>query len=118
MFKYCVDKDYTIREVLDKFEANNERCVMVLNDHEKLLGVISQGDILRALASGLDLYARVENIINSSFLYIQERDLKKAYPIFKSKNISLLPIVNDEFKLKGIITLGDIFNYLEGEIKE
>lgn len=113
MEKYCVLESYTIKEVMEVFEGNHERVAIVVNDNRKVTGVVSQGDIIRGLASGVDMYIQVSAIIRPSFLYLQERDMEKAYKIFRDKKITLLPVVSRDYKLVDTITLNDIFDYLE-----
>lgn len=111
--KYVVYDSFTIQEVIETFKNNSERVTIVLNSNDKVIGVISQGDIISALNEGINVYSNCSQIINSSFFYLNEKDLKKAYKVFKDKQISLLPIVNDSFQVIDIITIRDIFNYLE-----
>lgn len=113
MEKYCVLETYTIKEVMELFEGNHERVAVVVNNNMKVTGVVSQGDIIKGLASGVDMYSQVSTIIKPSFLYLQEKDMKKAYKIFRDKKITLLPIVSRDYKLVDTITLNDIFDYLE-----
>ena len=111
--RYCVKEQYTIKEVLEKFESYNNRVAIVTNDSDKVIGIVSQGDILRALSAGQNLYTPVNQIIRDSFLHLYEKDLEKAYPIFKKKQISLLPIIDHSNKLIDFITIGDMYEYLE-----
>lgn len=111
--RYCVKESYTIKEVLEQFESYNNRVAIVTGGSNKVIGVVSQGDILRALSAGQNLYTPVNQIIRNSFLHLYEKDLEKAYPIFKKKQISLLPIVDHSNKLIDFITIDDIYNYLE-----
>lgn len=113
--RYCVKERYTIKEVLEQFESYNNRVAIVTNDSGKVIGVVSQGDILRALSAGQNLYTPVNQIIRSSFLHLYERDLEKAYPIFKKKRISLLPVIDHSNKLTDFITIDDIYEYLENK---
>lgn len=111
--RYCVNERYTIKEVLEQFENYNDRVAIVTNDTNKVIGVVSQGDILRALSAGRGLFTPITQIIQSSFLHLYEKDMEKAYPIFKKRKISLLPIINQSNELIDFITLEDIYNYLE-----
>jgi CBS domain-containing protein len=98
---------------MDTFRSNKERVAVVLNEQSIVVGVVSQGDIIKALTSGIDLNSQINKIYNPSFMYLNEYDLKKAYGLFKKRKITLVPIVDSVFKLIGVITLDDIFSYLE-----
>lgn len=113
MDKYCVNKEYTIKETIDKIDATHDRAALVVNNDNKVIGIVSQGDIIRALSAGKSLYARIDSIIQNSFLYLSRRDMKKACDIFKKKKITLLPIIDNEYNLVDVVTLEDIYNYYE-----
>ena len=110
---YCVNETYTIKEVLEQFESNNDRVAIVIGKNEKVVGVVSQGDILRALSSGIDIHTQITQIISSSFLHLYTMNMEEAYKIFRKTKITLLPIVNQSNQLTDIITLDDIFAYLD-----
>lgn len=113
--RYCVKEQYTIKEVLEQFESYNNRVAIVTSISDKVIGVVSQGDILRALSAGQNLYTPVNQIIKNSFLHLYEKDLEKAYPIFKKKRISLLPVIDHSNRLIDFITIDDIYEYLENK---
>lgn len=113
--RYCVSERYTIKEVLEQFESYNNRVAIVTSGSNKVIGVVSQGDILRALSAGQNLYTPVNQIIKNSFLHLYEKDMEKAYPIFKKKQISLLPVINQNNELIDFITIDDIYEYLESK---
>ena len=118
MNKHCVLKTYTIKETIDKIDASKDRVAVVVNDVNVIIGVVSQGDIIRALSAGKNIYSRVEGIIQPGFLYLNERNMEKAYTIFRKKKITLLPVVKENFKLESVITLTDIYDYLGGKVSE
>ena len=111
--RYCVNEDYTIKEVLEQFESSNDRVALVENTAGKIVGVVSQGDILRSLSAGGNIYAHINQIIKNSFLHLYTKDMEEAYRIFKKKKITLLPVIDYEGRLSDVITLDDIFDYLE-----
>jgi CBS domain-containing protein len=115
--KYCVRDTYTIKEVIDQFEKNHERASIILNANKKVIGIISQGDIIRALSDNIDIYTYITTIVKPSFLYLEKRNMEMAYKIFKEKMITLLPIIDEDFKLQDIITIRDIYQYLEDRLK-
>lgn len=110
---YCVTDNSTIKDVVDKFENNKERVVFVINDIKKIVGVVSQGDIIRFLANGGEIYSEVRKIMTSSFFYISDYNLNRAYEVFRRKKITALPVIDNDFKLLDIITLDDVYDFLE-----
>jgi predicted transcriptional regulator len=110
---YCINDTYTIKEAMDDFEKNHDRAAIVVNKSGKVIGVLSQGDIIRALANNTDMYTHVKTILLPSFLYLEEKNMEMAYKIFKEKKISLLPVVNSKFEMRDVITINDIFAFLE-----
>ena len=56
MNKHCVLKTYTIKETIDKIDASQDRVALVVNDKNRIIGVVSQGDIIRALSAGRNIY--------------------------------------------------------------
>ncbi len=118
MEKHIVSDDYTIKEVMEHFEVNHDRVAVIINDDRKVIGIVSQGDIIRAIASGISLYTSIQKIIQPSFLYLKERNMEKAYELFKKKKITLIPIVDEKFNLTGIVNLDDVYDYLDRRIAE
>lgn len=118
MNKYCIYQDYTIKEAIERIDTGKDRIAIVVNREEKVIGLVSQGDIIRALSSGKSIFAQVGGIIQPSFLYLSDHNNAVAYEIFKKKKITLLPIIDEDFKLRDVITLDDIYIYLEGKSNE
>lgn len=116
MENYCVKQTFTIKEVMEEFELNKERVAVVVNETEKVVGVISEGDIIRALVSGVNMYTNISSIIKPSFLYTNSFDLDSAYKLFRRHKITMIPVVDKSFNLKNVITLDNIYAYLEGRI--
>ena len=106
----CITEDYTLLEAADVIKATRHRGVLVMNGAEKVCGFISQGDIIDAIRDGVSLYARVGTVLKPSFLYIREKDYGKALPLFQGKLISILPVVDEDYRLLDVITLKDILD--------
>jgi CBS domain-containing protein len=111
--QYCISETETIINAIERIEQNNMRSIFVLNDSNKVVGVVSQGDILRAIIDGHTLYAQVNKIMTTSFSYLQKKDFEQAVKIFKTKYFSLIPVLSEDFKLKDVIVFTDVINILE-----
>lgn len=114
---YCVTANYTIREALNQIEENRNRAVLVLDDSGRVCGLLSQGDIIRALASGADMFTPVEQFAAPSFVYLKSRNMKKAFDLLKSRGMTIFPVLDDEFRLIDILTIYDVLEHLENEMR-
>lgn len=112
----CVYMGSTILEAITVIQNSNNRCMCVITKSNRLIGVLSQGDIMRALIDGLNLYSLIDSIINQSFVYLNNREMDKAYLIMRDKGLTLLPIIDNEFHLTDVITNADMFQYIDERI--
>lgn len=115
---YCITPSYTIKEALAQIEENKNRAVLVIDDLGRVSGLLSQGDIIRALASGANLFASVGQFASPSFVYLKNRDLEKAYQLAKTRGMTIFPILDNEFKLIDVLTLFDVFDYVEKRLSD
>lgn len=114
--KFCIEENNTIISAITQIDDNHQRSIFVVNNKDKIIGVLSQGDIIRSIIEGVEIYSHVSNICNKSFIYLNNKDMEKAYKIFKSKNLSIIPVIDDDFCLTDIITINDIYNYLDNKL--
>ncbi len=104
----CITKNFTILETIDAIKNSNNRGVIVLNEKGKVCGFVSQGDILEALIQEISLYSSISNILRPNFYYSKSKNLSEIFPYFRDRLITVMPIVDDDFVLKDIVTLKDI----------
>ncbi len=109
---YCVNEKDTIIEVVSAIMNNFSRCVIVLGDCKKVIGVFSEGDVLRSLLEGINIHTPLNRLLTPSFYYLGNRDMQQAYKLVKSYGITLLPIVDENFYLQDIITIFDVMEHL------
>ncbi len=105
--EFTVSDDSTILHVIEKIAKNGCRAVVVLKQ-DVVIGILSEGDIIRALLRGIDIHAPLSGIVQPSFKYLKETNLNEAFDLFKKYAISLIPVVNEKFHLMNVITLRDV----------
>jgi CBS domain-containing protein len=113
--KYCVNEMAAIKEAVSIIQNNLSRCVIVLNDNKKVVGVFSEGDVLRAIMQDIDLHTPLKKILSPTFLYLKEDDMAKAYGLVKKYGITLVPVIDDDFRLQNVITIYDVMEHLKLE---
>jgi CBS domain-containing protein len=97
-----------MKEAIALIGKNNSRCVIVVNARDTVVGVFSEGDVLRAILGGTDVHTPLRSLIKPSFRYLQRRDLAAARTMLLS-GITLIPILDKNFHLRGVLTLPDLF---------
>lgn len=112
LINYYVNKEQTIKDAMSVIQSNLSRCVIVLNKTNKVVGVFSEGDILRCILKGTNINTPLKEVLNSSFHYLKKTDIDKAYELIKKFGPTLIPVVNRKFKLKNVITLFDVIDHL------
>ena len=105
---YTISQGSTLKDAVAKIKLNKVRTIIVLNE-DKVVGVISEGDILKAFMNGAHTSNLLDKFINIEFNYLNERKLQEASKIIIKENINLMPIVNQNMELINVITIYDIF---------
>ncbi|MBN2592363.1 MAG: CBS domain-containing protein [Sedimentisphaerales bacterium] len=108
---YCIGERETIVEAISAITKNLSRCVVVCGDSGKVIGIVSEGDILRYIIQGVDLYAPVYKLVSPSFHFLNTRDMEKAYELVRKHGITLIPIVDENFYLCDTVTIFDVLEY-------
>ena len=105
--------DAMIHDVLNIMTSTG--CVFVVNDDKELIGIITDGDLRRLLASPkFNQRGTVKEVLISNPKYISiNSELIDAKRVMDKESINTLPVINDEKKLVGFIdlhSLSEIFS--------
>ncbi|HTN40266.1 MAG TPA: CBS domain-containing protein [Asticcacaulis sp.] len=81
-----------------------------IGDSEKLKGAVTDRDIvIRAVAAGHGADTPVSEVMSETIVYcFEDDDIREAADMMKREQIRRLAVLNDNKRLVGIITLGDI----------
>ena len=94
-------------------------CVPV-GENDRLVGMVTDRDIVcRGIAAGRDCSTMVaRDVMSSGILYCREgEELDDAVRIMEQHAIRRLPVINDDNRMVGILSLGDLSNtQLSGEV--
>ena len=102
----CAQEDQSILEAMKVIERGQERLCLVLNKNDQLVLIVSDGDIRRALIEGHSLSSQVGDIHSRKPVVANESNLNKVVDKL-SKRVMLVPIVDDENRVKGIVRLNE-----------
>ena len=104
-----VNGSSTFSQLLDKTTKSNLGLAIIINDKEKLVGVISDGDIKRIMNKNKDSESiQIKKVMTKAPVTVSSNMLAaEALSVLEEKNIDALPVM-DKDKIVGILTLKDI----------
>ena len=114
-----IPKNYTVREAVDKLKhfaelAEYLNYLYVIDNKKKLVGVISYKDLILA-----DLQDRVEDIMFSRIVKVNvHTDQEDVAKIISRYDFVSIPVVEDDDKLIGVVTVDDILDVVLLEANE
>jgi CBS domain-containing protein len=87
-------------------------CVVVV-EGEKVVGIVTESDLIRCAASGFDPNQKlVRDVMNSPpVTCTPEAPVEEAYAHMRKNNIRHLPIVDEDGGLVGIVTMKDLISF-------
>lgn len=106
-----VSPDMTMLEALDVIKQHRISGAPVMVDGE-LVGIISTEDLIRALRDGR-IDRKVSDYMSTDLITAKATDkVVEALKVFSKTKVGRLPIVDENNKLVGLLTKGDITNGL------
>lgn len=123
-----VDLDDRLALVQELFNKNKFHHLLVVDSTNKLVAVISERDLLKAISPNINLPSatakdiatlnkRVHQVVSRKLTKIyQFSSLAAAVKLFKEEKVSCLPVVNNDNVPVGIITWRDILDWLYNKL--
>ncbi|MGB9616740.1 MAG: CBS domain-containing protein, partial [Desulfomonilaceae bacterium] len=104
-----VAPESSLHEVLESINEKNLGFTLVTAGDE-LLGIITDGDLRRALRSHMEIYAcKARDLMTANPLTIgEDATAAEALEIMEQKLITSLVVTNEQGKLAGIVHLHDL----------
>lgn len=123
-----MDKENFIKEndkiatALKKISGSFGKIICVTDNYKKLLGVITAGDIRRAILSGNDPNQSIKKIYNKNVSFIFDSELKNKkfsksnfYNREINQSIFYMPVVDKKKRVKNILTTERIIELMENK---
>lgn len=112
---YCIHREFSLRSALVQLESlrNVSLTLFVVDDSNKMLGTLTDGDIRRALIRGANLTDCVSSIMNKNYScvcldHINVGEIENC----KDKGIKLLPCLNSQKEIVEILDFKYRFSML------
>lgn len=107
--KTTVPKTACLRDVINSLEASKSQIVLVLDEAGFLVGVMTDGDVRRAILAGVDLSASVVGIMNTNPTSAPVATPRwRLLSQMREKSLHQLPLLNDEGQVIDLVTLAEL----------
>lgn len=105
-----IQKNSSITDALKALSRVENKCLLVIDKRNVVIGTLTDGDVRRNLIKSKDLNIKVGNICNRKFLFFNKNTSKiKIHEIFFKTKTPLIPVVSNK-KLLNIIFINEILN--------
>ena len=102
MKMHTLSLNTSIKEVIQYFINFNIAIALITDTDKKLLGVITQGDVIRFLNEYGNDYGKAEDIMTINFIYLNVSNLDKKDEMHLKHEIPHIPILQNNGKLYGL----------------
>ncbi|GAB4284937.1 MAG: hypothetical protein Kow0068_10180 [Marinilabiliales bacterium] len=112
--KHLLKQNSTIREALTRLDMLAADAILfIVDDNNKLIGSLTDGDVRRGLLKGFSLDNNVDDIKhpNPKFIRKGERNINKVIE-YREKNYRIIPILNKEDQIVNVINFRELKSYL------
>lgn len=114
---FTIGEDKTIADAVQILSANKIGVLLVLSSEAKIVGIISERDIIRTLANEPDscLSRKVKEVMTRQVIVVEpEDDLEYVELVMTQNRCRHVPVIQNKV-LVGLISIGDI---VKSKLKE
>ncbi|WP_069806437.1 CBS domain-containing protein [Vulcanisaeta thermophila] len=107
-----IDSNATVKDAVNLMAKENIGLVVIVNAQGDPVGVISERDVIRALAQGKNLNSKVTEVGTvGKLITVKPSDsIYKVALLMNDHGIRHVLVVNNEGKLQGVISIRDIIS--------
>lgn len=107
-----VNAGLTLKSAILEMGKKGLGIITIVDKHNKILGVVTEGDLRRQLEKGVDIYGLiVDDIMTITPIVIKQDSMAvEALQVLKEKNVSSAPVIDEKLRVVGTVRLRDILN--------
>jgi dTDP-glucose pyrophosphorylase len=101
----------SIKDALKQLSKSGKSCLIVVNNTNKLLGTLTDGDVRRVILKGKFLKDKINGIYEKNPILLKKGNYlpNQIKDLFLKKKVDLIPIVDSSKKVVDIIFFTDLF---------
>ena len=105
----------SVRDVVRVMYENSIGSIVIVDDVGRPIGIFTERDLLRLVAQGTSLDSPVDSVMSRDLVVVKGVEgVVRAAMLMSEHRIRHLPVVDDEGKLVGVISVRDVVDALRG----
>ncbi len=102
----CIREDVRLIDAMEALDKGGRRILFIVED-ERLLAVLTDGDVRRFILKSGDLNAPVKDVANYSPKFLIEEQIPQAKQFLKQHSIEALPVLDDQGRILSVVFWDD-----------
>ena len=108
--KYSISPKSSLKEAIKIIDDGSAQVALVVDSDFKLLGIVTDGDVRRAILRGIALDEPISSIMTTSPIYVKEGSSKyETFELMRQKVIHHVPVVSENMRVVDLFVLDDLF---------
>ena len=101
----------SVKEAMEAMGKTAEKLLLVVDENQRLIGCLTDGDIRRYILKSYDLTGTIEKAYNANpvFVFQKDFDTEKIKTVFLKNKLDVIPILDQNRKVVDFITWGKAF---------
>lgn len=100
-----VQDNITVENLNELMLLKKQEEVLVVDDNNKIVGIITRNDLAKSLARGVDLETEIKEIMTTDVIFMHpDKPLLQARSEMRNFAISRAPVLDDDGQLLGLLT--------------
>ena len=101
----------SLRSAIVEMSAKGLSMVTIVDENDRLMGIITDGDLRRMLEKGVDVYSEtIDAVMTKNPKWIDSREMAvNALQYMSDRRITSMPVLDEEGRVVGSVLMTDIF---------
>lgn len=114
--KYVINRNESVQDALSLIDDNHLGFVLIKDELDRIIGIVTDGDIRRSILKGVSLVDQIFCCINNNFISASEDTPRELLLKQLDHKIKVIPILDNDSKLVSIVTRDHIPLKLEQKV--
>jgi dTDP-glucose pyrophosphorylase len=99
----------TLKQAMEVIDKGAKAIALVVDDNGRLVGILTDPDVRRAILRGVSLDSPVKSIMNEHFTFVTKNYTQTLVEtIFEQKRINQIPVLDDDMRVVSLILYHEI----------